>query len=282
MNGTAGRLARRITHRSAEVTPRAGIRALARAGLVSRAVIYLVLGVLAALIVTRRRPPSQTSGQGALAEIAKQPAGPFLLGLLSAGLAAYGLWRVAQALTGIDRASDDTPSVWQRVGWLFIGGVYFALLGEAISIMSGSGSSGGPSSHPAPYASDVLGWPAGPELLGLIGAGITIGGVALAIWGVLHDYSAELEEDRMSTAARATARVAGGAGNLIRGGFAVAIGIYLLLAADDDAPSRVKSLDELLETVSRSPGGAWWLSVAAAGLFCFAGYSVLDAVYRRV
>jgi hypothetical protein len=277
-----GHLAHATPSRPAKADARAWMKPVARVGLASRAVIYVVLSVLAYLIAARGTSPSQTSGEGALAEIAKQPAGPLLLGILSGGLVAYGAWRLVQVVTGIEPASSDRPSVWKRIGWLAIACVYFSLFAHAVSLMSGSGSSGGASSHPTPYAARVLGWPAGPELLGLAAVGIIIGGIALAIWACVHDYSETLQEGRMRPAERVGARVTGISGNVARGALVLAVGMYLLLAAIDDTPSKVKALDQLLETVVRQPAGPWWVAIAATGLAAFALYSLIEAVYRKV
>ena len=265
-----------------EAGPHAWLRAVARAGLVSRAVIYTMLGVLASLIVADGHPPSQASGSGALAEIAKQPAGPFLVGLLSAGLLCYGGWRLAQAITGFDPAARDRPSGWRRLGWLAIAAVYAALFAEALSILLGSGSSGGPAIHPQGAAATVLSWPGGTVLLGLVGAALTAGALALGVWACLHDYGSALDEARAPAWVGPASRVTGIAGNLARAALLALVASYTFLAAVDDSPSKEKSLDQSLEAVAHSPAGPWWIALAATGLVAFAAYSAFEARYRRI
>jgi Domain of Unknown Function (DUF1206) len=262
--------------------PNEWLRIGARVGLASRAVIYLMLGVLASLIIADRRPPAQASGSGALAEIAKQPVGPFLVGLLSAGLLCYGLWRLAQAVAGIEPAARDDPSVWKRVGWVAIAVVYFALFAEALSILMGDGASGGPANHPQSGAATVLSWPGGPLILGLVGAGLAVGGVALGLWGTVHNYWKTLDEHRAFPWVRPATRVTGVVGNLSRAALLALVASYTLLAAVDDSPSREKSLDQSLEAVVHSPAGPWWIALVATGLVGFAIYSVFEAMYRRI
>jgi hypothetical protein len=277
-------IARRTTpSRHAKVEARPWLKPVARVGLLARAVVYTLLAVLAALIAVRGSSPSPTSGQGALAEIVRQPAGPFLLGLLSAGLLAYGAWRLVQAVTGLDPGSRDLPSIWQRIGWLFIAGVYLMLFAHAIGLIAGTnGGSNGPSNHPNPYAATVLRWPGGVGLLGLAGAGIVIGGVALAVWAVVHDYERTFLRSRMEGWEWAAVRVLGIAGNVVRAALLVLIGIYLLMGAVQGSPSKVKSLDQVLETGVHQSLGPLWVSLGAAGLAAFALYSVAEAAYRRV
>lgn len=262
--------------------PNKWLRAVARAGLVSRAVIYVMLGVLAYLIVAQGRAPSQASGTGALAEIAKQPTGPFLVGVLSAGLLCYGLWRLAQAVAGVEPAAQDRPSVWKRAGWLAIAVMYFVLFAEALSILMGKGASGGPASHPQGAAATVLSWPGGPFLLGIAGAGLAAGALALGIWACVHRYGETLDEHRARPWVRPASRLTGIAGNVTRAALLALVASYTFLAAVDDAPSREKSLDQSLEAVMHSPAGAWWIALAATGLIGFAVYSVFEVLYRRI
>jgi len=228
--------------------------------------------------------------RGVVSQESRAQARSWIRPVACAGLAArtviYAvLARLAQAIFGVDPSESDRPSGWKRFGWLWIAGVYFALFAQAVQLM-GSGSAGrsggGPSTHPQPYAAAMLGWPAGPELAGLLGAGIIIGGVALAIWGCVHDYSDTLRQERMYRGEQIASRVTGIFGNVTRGVLIALIGVYFILAAVDDAPSKVKSLDQLLQTVEREPAGLWWLAIAATGLAAFAVHSAFETAYRRV
>ncbi len=258
------------------------LQTVARAGLASRAVIYVILAVLAALIVAHGRPPSQTSGSGALAEVVKQPAGPFLLGLLSAGLFCYGCWRLLQAFAGAEPSEGDRPSAVQRLAWLAIGALYFLLFAEALAIIEGSGGSGGPANHPQGAAATVLAWPGGPYLLGVVGAALAAGAVGLAVWGCVHDYRETLDEHRAAAWVGMAGRVTGTVGNLTRAALVALVASYTFVAALNDAPSREKSIDQSLEAVMHSSAGAWWIALVAFGLVTFAAYSVIEALYRRV
>jgi hypothetical protein len=262
--------------------PNRWLAAVARTGLLSRAVIYVMLAVLAGLIVADGRPPAQASGTGALTEIAKQPAGPFLLGLLSAGLLCYGGWRLVQAAAGVDPAKHDRPSGWTRLGWLAIAAMYLLLFAEAVSILIGDGASGGPASHPQGAAATVLSWPGGPVILGLAGAALAASALALGVWGFAHDYGKTLDEHRVRAAVRSASRAAGIAGNLTRAALLALVASYTFVAAVDDSPHRAKSLDQSLETVAHSTAGPWCISLAALGLASFALYSVVEARYRRI
>jgi hypothetical protein len=255
---------------------------LGRTGLAARAVIYVVLTVLTLLIATGGRPPAQDSGDGALEIIDKQVGGEALLGALAAGLLAYALWRLVQAVTGAEPASPDRSSVWKRLGWLVFAGVYLVLFAKALEVMAGSSSTTGASSHPQPYAAVVLRAPAGQVWLGIAGAVTCVAAVCFAIWGVLHDYGDDLQEKGTDHRIQLVARVTGIAGNLTRGAIALLIGIYILFAVANDQPSQVKSVDQVLERVAHAPAGAWWLWLVAMGFLAFAAYSGIEARWRKV
>ncbi|MGH9296435.1 MAG: DUF1206 domain-containing protein [Acidimicrobiales bacterium] len=256
-------------------------RRLARAGLASRAVIYLLLAYLALDIGLRGRAPANTSGEGALAELARQPAGPAMLGVLAVGLAGYGLWRLAQAFGRSEPGSTKT-TVWQRIGWITCAVLYLALCAQAISLIAGSRSSGGPSSHPTSYAATMLSWPAGPELVGLVAVGIASGGISLAIWGAVHDYDKAVRKDVTNGHLRLAIRVTGVAGEVTRGVLVTLIAAFLFAGAVTDDPQHAKSLDTALQSVAHEPSGPWLLGLAAAGMLSFAVFSGFEAAFRKI
>jgi len=74
----------------------------------------------------------------------------------------------------------------------------------------------------------------------------------------------------------------GVAGHLARMIVFALIGVFLVKAAIDYNPDEAVGLDGALAKLGHSAYGPVALGVVAAGLVCFAAYSVLDARYRRV
>lgn len=258
------------------------LKALARAGIGARGVIYVLLAYLALDIALHGSAGVTASSQGALQEVAKQPGGSALLVVLAVGLAAYGLWRLVQAATGKPKP-DEKRSAWVRVGWLATAAIYIALCVRAFALASGSSSGGGgASSNPQPWAAKVLRWPAGPELLGLAGAALVIGGVALAIWGLAHKYEKDLRLERLKAGWRRTVKGLGATGEVTRGFLVVLVGSFLLSAAVTDRPSKAKSVDSALKSLGHHAYGAVLIGVVAAGLLCFALYSFAEAHLREL
>ncbi|MHB1712780.1 MAG: DUF1206 domain-containing protein [Acidimicrobiales bacterium] len=255
------------------------LRRLGGLGLSARAVIYAVLGYLAFDIAFSGSSPTQASGEGALAEVARHPGGPEALGLLAAGLVAYVLWRVS-ATFGYDDTGGVT--IWKRLGWMVAAAVYLALFVQAVGLLVGIGSSSGPSNHPSPYVASVLRWPGGPAWVDLAGSVVIVVGIIFTVWGLIHDYGKDLTVGRLSQRGRLSARAMGAFGNLTRGLLIILIGIYLLDAGVTGDPAKVKSLDAVLLAVAHRPFGPWLLGVAASGLLAYAVFSLVEARHRRL
>ena len=264
-----------------ELESKPSFQRFARAGLSGRAIIYLVLAYLAADIAATGGAPVAASGEGALSEVARQPAGRPLLGLLALALAGYSLWRLAQAVAR-SSAANERFGLAKRAGWAVAGVVYAVLCERAVSLaLAGSGGGGGASSHPQPWVATVLRWPAGAAWAALAGAGLVVGGGALLAWGLVHDHSKTLARARPSRAKARLGRAMGAIGEATRGSLVLLVAAYLLAAAADDDPSQAKSLGQALASLRRATG-PWALALAAAGLAAFAIFSFAEALYRDI
>ena len=89
-----------ITHVRQTATHSTGAAALARAGLVARGVIYLLIGWVA-LMLALGRSNNEADQRGALQTLAHKHFGSLALWLLAIGFAAYALWRLSEAAFGV-------------------------------------------------------------------------------------------------------------------------------------------------------------------------------------
>ncbi len=256
---------------------------MARAGLAARGVVYIVLAFLAADIAARGGSPAPTSGEGAVQEVGRQPAGPLLLTVLAAGFACYSAWRLVQAVTGRDKPGKPGNG-WVRIGWLAICALYASLCVRAIGFLASSsnGSSSGGQSKSRAWAATVMGWPGGRVLLFIGGLAILGGGVALGVWGIAHDYEKQLRLEGRTPLIRTLPRILGAAGDVARGGVAVLVAAYLLRAAVDGRASAVKTADQALLTFTHNGYGVALIAVIAAGLLSFAAYSFFETWLRKL
>ncbi|HEV2590252.1 MAG TPA: DUF1206 domain-containing protein [Gaiellaceae bacterium] len=250
---------------------------LARAGFVSRGVIYGVIGILAVKLAIGSGGKT-TSQSGALKTIAHQPFGKVLLIIVAIGLAGYSLWRLTRALLG--HGPEDSDSGFDRAAALGSGVAYALMCAIAVEILLGSGASS--SGSPKRPAAGALGWPGGTWIVGF--SGVVLLGVALfqGYRGVTQEFLKDSKTEEMSVAVRRWISRIGTVGHLARMVVFGLIGIFLIKAAIDYNPNKAVGIDGALAKLAHHPYGSYLLGIVAAGLIAFAAYSLSDARYRRI
>lgn len=260
---------------NAPIGDRSLLHGVARVGIASRGIIYLLLAYLAFDIARHGSAPTQTSSTGALQEVKTRPAGSALLVLLAIGLGCYGLWRI---LNAIGQRRDGV--VW--LGSVAIGVLYFWLCVQAARLISGQSAGTGSAGNPVPIVAKVLRWSGGAAMVEVAGVIVMSVGVALAIWGIFHRFEKDLALEQVRRNTQRLVKVTGGAGDVARGFLVVLVGIYLLKAGIAANPKQAKSVDESLKTLVGHPYGAVLIGLVAIGLLCFALCSFFDARLRRI
>ncbi len=253
-----------------------GFEWLARSGFAARGVIYGTIGILAIKLALGHGGKT-VNQQGALRTIAHQPFGKVLLIVVAVGLGGYALWRLVRAALG--HGPEGSDQGFERVAALGSGIVYAGLCVIAVSILRGSsGGSGSPKSTTA----GVLGWPAGPWLVGI--AGVVLIGIGLfqGYRGLSRDFRKDSKTEQMSRAVRRWFDWIGTIGHLARMVVFGLVGVFLIKAAVDYNPSNAVGLDGALAKVAHASYGPLALGCVAAGLIAFGLYSLTDARYRRI
>jgi hypothetical protein len=255
-----------------------GFELLARAGFVSRGVIYGVIGILAVKLAVGAGGKT-TNQSGALKTIAHQPFGKVLLILVAIGLAGYALWRILHALLAHGPESSD--SGFDRIAALGSGIAYAGICAVAVEILLGSG--GGKSSGSASKAAaGVFGWPAGTWLVGIAGAVFIGVAIYQGYRGISRDFLGDSKTEEMSRSTRKWIEWIGVMGHLARMVVFGLVGIFLIKAAIDYNPNNAVGLDGALAKLAHHSYGSVLLGIVAAGLVLFALYSLSDARYRRI
>lgn len=254
-----------------------GFKWLARAGFVSRGLIYGIIGILAIKLAIGAGGKA-TNQQGALKTIAQQPFGKVLLILVAIGLAGYALWRLIHALLG--HGPEDSDSAFDRVAALGSGIVYGGLCAIAIEILLGSGSKGSGNTHKT--TAGVLGWPAGTWLVGIAGALLIGIGLYQGYRGVSRDFLKDSKTEEMSARVRSWIKWIGTFGHLARMVVFGLVGVFLIKAAIDFNPAKAVGVDGALAKLAHEAYGPALLGLVAAGLLAFGLYSLSDARYRRI
>ncbi len=251
------------------------VEQLGRAGLVARGIVYGLIGVLALEVALG--VGGETTGQtGALKAIAHEPLGSVLLVVLAAGLAGYALWQLAVAVAGL----SGRDGVLHRGAAAARGIGYGLLCFTAVRILAGSG--GGGSGSPRHATAGVLGWSAGPLLVGAIGLVLIGVGLYLGYRGVTKQFLEDSDTSQMQPPVKRMFVILATFGHLARAVISVLIGFGLLKAAVDYSPGSAVGLDGALAKLAHSSGGPLLLGAVAAGLIGFGLYSIADARYHRM
>jgi hypothetical protein len=251
---------------------------LARAGLVARGAIYAIIGVLA-LEVAFGAGGKTTNQKGALSEIAQQSGGKILLVLMAIGLFGYAFWRLLRAAIG--HGPEETDDTGDRVKGVASGIAYASLFVTCLSILFGSGSSGG-SGSPDKAAGGVLDWPAGQVIVAIAGLALIGVGLYQGYEGIKEKFLEKSKTEQMSHSTRRWFTWLGKAGHLSRMVVFGLIGWFLFKAAIDYNPKKAVSVDGALAHLEKATFGPIVLGIVAAGLIAFAAYSMADARVRRV
>jgi hypothetical protein len=252
---------------------------LARGGLIARGVNYILVGLLAVQIALGAKG-KQADSAGALREVASQQGGIVILWLLAAGFAGLVLWRLAEAVYGQPGRRGHTPA--KRLQSLGLAIVYGFTCAGILSFITGTGSQPSGDSQATDVTARVMAHPGGRWLVALIGAGLLVAGVALAVYGLRRKFTPTLALARASARARKAVEFLGMAGNLARGVVFAVAGIFLVIAAASFDPQKAEGLDGSLRKIATTPLGPWLLVAVALGLAIFGLYSCCEARWRIV
>lgn len=252
------------------------IEPIARVGFAARGAVYVMVGVLAARAAAGQGGRT-TDAHGAVRAIGRLDASGVLLLALAVGLAAYAVWRFAQALEDLDSKGGGVKGLTVRTGYAASGlihlGLAFTAGGFGVSRQSGSMRD---------WVARSLSEPWGPWAVGLGGAAV----VGAGVYQFHKAWSATFEEHlrtrRMSPDARRWSRRIGQFGLCARGVTFVVIGWFLVRAALRLNAREVRDFGGALRTLQAQEYGAWLLGIVALGLVSYGLLSFVDARYRRI
>jgi hypothetical protein len=252
---------------------------LARIGLVAKGASFAIVGVLALRLAIGHGGKS-TSREGALATLADESFGKWLLFALAVGFAAYALWRVAQAF--FEREEEDHKRWGKRIGYLARAGIYTGLAYSAVKIATGATETQSQNERARKATAQVLDWPAGRWIVAIAGACIVGAGLYNGYRGLSCKFAERWNTGAMSAAVRRWATRIGVVGLLARLVVFGLIGVFAIRAAIQYDPKEAIGLDGALQKLAQQSYGPWLLGLTAAGLLAYAVYCFADARYRRV
>ena len=216
---------------------------------------------------------------GALATLAGQTGGKIMLWVVAIGLAALGLWRVAEAVMGSrpgeQGGSGDDSGWWKRGKAAGLAIVSFALAFSAARFAMGSGQSDSQQNSGMSAQLMQSGW--GKALLIAVGIGVLAIGGYHVYKGVSQKF---LDELRVSGGSAIVATGVAGytAKGLVLGG----AGILVIVATLQADPAKASGIDAAVKTLGQAPFGKFLLILAALGLAAYGAYSFVRSRYNRM
>jgi hypothetical protein len=263
------------TARRASDSPAA--RALARAGLTARGVLYILIG-LVAILVALGQTSQEADQQGALQLLAGQPYGLVSLWLLGIGFAGYALWRLSEAAFGVTGEGNGAGARLKSLVRALIY-AFFAYL--TFKIIAGPGT-GSQTKKQQDLTATVMHHPGGQWLVGIVGLAIVIAGLVLVFEGIRRKFLKYLQLSQLSPRTRRIVEWLGVIGTAARGAVFALAGVLVIEAAVTYKPAKAGGIDKALLTLRNQPFGEFLLIIAALGLIIFGIYGLCEARWRRV
>jgi Domain of Unknown Function (DUF1206) len=265
-----------VTHRARRASDSPAAHFLARAGLVARGVIYLLIGWVAVLVALGHssREPDQ---QGALQLLADKPYGLVPLWLLGIGFAAYALWQLGEAAFGV---TGEPKGAGPRLISLGRAVTYAGFAYLTFAVISGSQHS--QSRQQQDMTATVMQHTGGRWLVGLIGLAVVVIGLVLVSQGARRRFTKYLRTASMRPRTRRVVEPLGVIGTIARGLVVALAGALVIDAAITHKASESGGLDKALLTLRDQPAGEFLMLLAALGLAVFGIYGLCEARWRKV
>ena len=252
-------------------------RAVARFGLGSRAIIYLVLSILMVDLATTGRDRETDQG-GALRDLGATAMGTTLLVVFALGAVSYSLWRWSEAALG-RRWKDISRS--ERLKAFVEGACYLPFAVMAVAVAVGSPNTADQAGNYRSLSAQVMQSTPGRFVVGAVGVAVVVVGCFLFSEGPRRSFAAELDLDRDTLAWRLTMLV-GIIGATTRGSVFALAGVLVVIAAATAAPAKAGGIDSAFRAVAGAPYGRVVLIAGAVGMTAFAAFALAEARWRRV
>lgn len=255
---------------------------LARFGYVAKGFVYGAIAILALLTAFSVGGGKTTGTSGALQTISEQPFGQILLILIAIGLVGYVIWRLIQAISDPENQGTDAKSILKRLGYAISGITYAAVAFNAALLAFGNGGGSGSSSSKQDWTATVMQQPFGRWLVGLAGAII----IGLGFYRIYRAYKTKFRKNlnmsELNSQQKNWLVNISRFGIAARGVVFIMLGFFVMQAAHQYNPQKVKGLDGALYTLTQQPFGKVLLTLMALGLLAYAVYLMLQARYRRI
>lgn len=249
--------------RAQEIAGESRFLQLCRIGFVGRGLLYILIGLL---VLGTGRTEDLT---GAL-EYLGDGSGRLLLMGICAGMAAYGLWRLADAAFGMEHPGDGKEAMATRSAAGLIGLIYLYLAYKALRILVASDTA---STSAQQQADTVLDLPGGAVMLGFAAVVLAVAGLAQLRASLSCSFLRRLDGRAQGIPVKWLGRV----GYAARGIVFLLVALLIGQAALDDESSEAGGMEQALDLLSGPV-----LYAVAAGLILFGIFSIIEGLFRRI
>lgn len=262
------------------------LRGVSQLGLISRGVVYLLVGWLSwrLALVGHGHDAQSASSNGAVAEVAGHSWGVVALLVLAAGFASYALTQLVELIFRPNQDSHPIHQWHQRLVSGFGCLLYGVFCATTLSLLAaGRRPTATPASEQretAAIAATILRTGGGRALALLIGVVVVLAGAELGRRSVRLTFQERFTSRLHPAALGRAVRGLGAAGCVARAAVFILVGCFIFAAAVRNRPSEVKGLDATFRSVSRSPYGPVTLAALASGLLCYGLYCLVESRYR--
>ena len=271
--GTASvQIARHVESATREVKP--WVEPAARVGHAAKGIVFILTGALTA--ATQLAIGGDVDGPpAAFAALRSAPFGRVMLAAVGIGLLYYAAWELCRALADPER--EATGKLLPRLQWL-VGAVVFGVLSvAALRVAFGHAAERGDDAARSWAARVMAEIPLGGMVLGLVGAGVIIGGAVLIRRGWRAEFERAIDLNDLSPRSWAATYAVARIGIVARGAIVSIIGVFLVLAAWRQDPGEAIGIEGALRMLGRQPFGPWLMAAAALGLASYGIYELLIA-----
>ena len=246
-----------------------------RAGYAGRALVYAIISGISLFAIWHGEEAKGTSE--ALEIVERSPFGLLALWLVALGLFAYMGWRLVDAAFDLEDHGDDAKGLVARAGQAVTGLIHGALGVLTLVLVFGSTDSG-KGSKTAFYLSQIMSWPMGQIVLGIVGL-ITMGA------GFYYLHKASTQNYRRTLRANHFtlhySRLLQ-AGVAAQGVSVLIIGLLIVLAAWRHDPHAAGGLDKAFGWLGTQIYGQTLVTAMCVGLGLFALFLIVNAAYRII
>ena len=246
-----------------EIDRESKFQSLTRLGFVARGLLYIVIGLL---VIGTGRTEDLT---GALEFLGRGTGRVLLIGM-AAGMAAYGLWRLADAAFGMENPGRNWKALRKRSAAGGIGVIYIYLAYKAVRVLI-AGHAG--TMAPEEQADTVLDLPGGSAVLAFAALVLAVAGCNQVFKAGKCSFLRRLDDTARAPLVKWLGRI----GYAARGVIFLSVALLIARAAADERSTEAGGMEQALDLLSGPV-----LYAVAGGLMLFGVFSIIEARYRRI